>query len=80
MNASHVAAFGGACGSLIAFSICMVIGIDFYQTMIRVAVLGVAGAWIGMMLAWLNQLLPTMPKTKPKQNEESEDDDTEEKG
>jgi len=80
MNASHVAAFGGACGSLIAFSICMVIGIDFYQTMIRVAVLGAAGAWIGMMLSWLNQLLPTMPKSNPKQDEESEDDDTEEKG
>jgi len=73
MNASHVAAFGGACGSLIAFSICMVIGIDFYQTMIRVAVLGAAGAWIGMMLAWLNQLLPTMPKSDADGDQEDDE-------
>jgi len=71
MNASHVAAFGGACGALIGFSICMVIGISFYETMIRVAVLGVAGAWIGMMLAWLNQLLPTMPQAEKVEDQEN---------
>jgi len=75
MNASHVAAFGGACGSLIAFSICMVIGVDFYQTIIRVAVLAAAGAWIGMMLAWLNQLLPTMPQEEREQETQQGDDE-----
>jgi len=77
MNTSHVAAFGGACGALIGFSICMVVGIDFYETMIRVGVLGIAGAWIGMMLSWLNDLLPTMPQ---EEEEQDADDDNNDKG
>jgi len=79
MNTSHVAAFGGACGALIGFSICMVVGINFYETMIRVAVLAVSGAWIGMMLAWLNQLLPTMPQSED-DDEEVEGEDKDEEG
>lgn len=78
MNTSHVAAFGGACGVLIGFAICMVVGIGFYDTVIRVAVLGGAGAWIGMMLSWLNQLLPTMPQ--PEQEEEEGNDDAKKRG
>ncbi len=75
MNTSHAAAFGGACGALIAFSICMVVGVDFYETLVRVAVLGGAGAWIGMMLKWLNDLLPRMPES----SDEEERDDASEK-
>ena len=80
MNTSQVAAFGGACGALIGFSICMVVGIDFYETIIRVAVLGGAGAWIGMMLSWLNQLLPTMPQPEQEEGEGNDDSKKSKKG
>ncbi|RMH51153.1 MAG: hypothetical protein D6682_05215 [Zetaproteobacteria bacterium] len=70
LSTSHVAAFGGACGALIGFAICMVVGIGFYETVVRMAVLGIAGAWIGMMLKWLNDLLPRMPEPEEDAAEE----------
>ena len=73
IRTAQAAALGGACGALIGFAICMVVGIGFLDTLIRMAVLGGAGAWIGMLLCWLNQLLP-----KPPEIEEESDGDRDE--
>ncbi|MDQ6951119.1 MAG: hypothetical protein Q9M26_05585 [Mariprofundales bacterium] len=74
MNATQTAALGGACGALTGFAIAMVIGVGFLDTLIRVGVLGVAGAWIGMMLCWLNQLLPQYKSSKVDDSSDDQED------
>jgi len=65
MKATHAAASGALAGILIGVSICILRNISLEDSVFRVFVLGASGAWMGMLLAWLNQMLT------PKSDKES---------
>jgi hypothetical protein len=54
---------GGAAGMLtgllFGIAICLVQNIPVSDALFRMAVLTGAGGWMGLLLAWLNQLLPS---------------------
>ncbi len=75
MRVAQAAAAGASCGALAGFAICMVIGVGFYDTLMRMSVLGAAGGWIGMMLILLDQLLPSPPQ--PPEDSDGEESDAE---
>ncbi len=54
LKVSYAAACGGLAGALVGVAICIVQGISWHDTILRVFVLGAAAAWMGMLLAWLN--------------------------
>ena len=57
MKVSYAASCGALTGILVAIAICMLRDMSLQDTCIRMAVLGGGGAWMGMLLAWLNQIL-----------------------
>ena len=63
MKVSYAASCGAFMGILIAIAICVFREISFQDTCVRMLVLGGGGAWMGMLLAWLNHLLT--PEQKP---------------
>ncbi|MDX8410086.1 MAG: hypothetical protein R8J84_08640 [Mariprofundales bacterium] len=74
MRVAEAAAAGASCGALAGFAICMVIGVGFYDTLMRMSVLGAAGGWIGMMLILLDQALPSPPRSSVETDEDGADD------
>jgi len=60
MQVKHAAIAGSSIGLLAGIAICTVIGASFTDSLFRVAVLAVAGAWMGVLLVWLNDIL--MPR------------------
>jgi len=67
MRTSHAAASGAFAGILIAIAICLMQEISLADSMFRALVLGASGAWMGMLLAWLDQMLT------PKRNDNADD-------
>ncbi|MDX8398024.1 MAG: hypothetical protein R8K49_06865 [Mariprofundaceae bacterium] len=66
MRATYAAASGALAGALIGIIICALRGISLEDTVFRVFVLAASGAWMGMLLAWLNHMLtPPVPEIKP---------------
>jgi len=55
---------GGILGATIAFAVGMFQNFTFADIIFRMFILGLAGAWIGWMLAWLNVMLPTSKDRK----------------
>ncbi len=62
MRTSYAAASGAFAGVLIGISICLIQEISLPDTVFRCFVLGASGAWMGMLFAWLDQMLT--PKAK----------------
>ncbi len=58
MNPTQAATSGAMTGILFGLAICMIRDIPLADSLFRTAVLGAAGAWMGVLLCWLNQLLP----------------------
>jgi len=57
MRTSYAAASGAFAGVLIGISICLIQEISLADSVFRCFVLGASGAWMGMLLAWLDQML-----------------------
>jgi len=62
MRTSYAAASGAFAGVLIGIAICLMQEISLADSAFRCFVLGASGAWMGMLLAWLDQMLT--PKSK----------------
>ncbi|MDX8396543.1 MAG: hypothetical protein R8K22_09030 [Mariprofundaceae bacterium] len=73
MKVSQASIAGGMIGVLAAIVICTVRDVGLSDTVYRTLILGGAGAWMGMLLAWLNRLLiPKSPVEMP-QNDPGKD-------
>jgi len=46
-------------GFLFGCAICLVQNISIPDALLRIFILTSAGAWMGVLLAWLNQILPS---------------------
>jgi len=57
VQVKHAAVAGVSIGFLTGFTICMVIGVSLADGLFRVSILAVSGAWMGVLLVWLNDLL-----------------------
>lgn len=60
MHTKHAAIAGASIGLLAGSAICLIIGTSLTDALFRISVLAIGGAWMGVLLAWLNMLL--MPK------------------
>jgi hypothetical protein len=58
MNTRHAAACGASIGCTIGFAVALLFGLDLTDGLYRTAILTAGGAWMGGLLAWLNDLLP----------------------
>ncbi len=58
MKTTHAALSGAMTGLLFGLFICLVRDIPVADSLFRIGVLSAAGAWMGVLLAWLNELLP----------------------
>jgi len=58
MNPTQAALSGAMTGLLFGLFICLVRDIPVADSLFRIGVLTAAGAWMGVLLAWLNALLP----------------------
>jgi len=55
----HLATLYGAClGLLAGIVISLLFNLDIADSIYRTSILTVCGAWMGLLLAWLNSLLP----------------------
>jgi len=68
MNIGQAALLGALAGFLIGSSVCLIQGIPIAHALTRIAILTAAAGWMGVLLAWLNQLLPS-PQTDEEQEE-----------
>jgi len=59
MKVSQASISGAATGFLLGCSICLVQNIAVVDSTFRIFVLTMVGAWIGVLLVWLDQLLPS---------------------
>lgn len=57
MRVKHAAVAGASIGILAGGAICLIIGTSFLDALFRISVLAVAGAWMGILLVWLSDLL-----------------------
>jgi hypothetical protein len=62
MQVKHAAIAGLSIGLLSGTAICIVIGTTFSDALFRIFILSIGGAWMGILLAWLNDLLT--PETR----------------
>jgi len=58
MKPAQAATSGALTGLLLGIAICLIQAIPVVDALLRIAILAFAGAWMGLLLAWLNQLLP----------------------
>jgi len=59
MKPTYAGVSGALIGLLFGCAICLIQNIAISDAMFRIFILSSAGAWMGVMLAWLNQLLPS---------------------
>jgi len=57
MQIKHAAIAGSSIGILSGIAICTIIDASLSDTIFRVSILAIGGAWMGMMLVWLDDLL-----------------------
>jgi len=62
IQTSYAAASGAFAGVLIGIAICLVQEISLADSAFRSFILGASGAWMGMLLAWLDQMLTPQSK------------------
>ncbi|MDX8405927.1 MAG: hypothetical protein R8K50_07240 [Mariprofundus sp.] len=58
MKPVHAGLTGCLTGALFALAICLIQNIPLLDALFRIVILTLAGAWMGVLLAWLNLLLP----------------------
>lgn len=58
MKMKYATAASGIMGAAIAFALGMFNDFSMADILFRMLILGVAGAWIGLLLSWLNLILP----------------------
>jgi hypothetical protein len=58
MTLLQATATGALTGACLAFAVCMFNNISLMDTLFRMFILAVGGAWVGLLLAWLNLILP----------------------
>jgi len=63
MKLSYAASCGALLGALVGIAICILCNISWLDSLYRIGVLAFGAAWMGMLLAFLGQLL------SPKQGE-----------
>jgi len=59
MHLFHATATGAITGACLGFAVCMFNDITLADTLFRMFVLSMGGAWIGFLLAWLSTILPS---------------------
>ncbi len=59
MKPTHAALAGMLTGLLFGCAISLIQNIPVADALFRIFILTSAGAWMGVLLAWLNQLLPS---------------------
>ena len=59
MKPLHAATSGTLIGFLFGAAICLFQNIPVTDSLFRIFILTLAGCWMGLLLAWLNQLLPS---------------------
>jgi len=59
MKPIHAGVSGALIGLLFGSAICLIQNINIEEALFRIFILTSAGGWMGVMLAWLNQLLPS---------------------
>ena len=59
MKPVHAALTGSLTGLLFGLAVCLIQNIPISDALLRMLTLSFAGAWMGVLLAWLNLLLPT---------------------
>ena len=57
MQVKHAAIAGTSIGILAGSAICLIIGASLSDALFRISILAVAGAWMGILLVWLSDLL-----------------------
>ncbi|MBL4759990.1 MAG: hypothetical protein JKY80_03940 [Mariprofundaceae bacterium] len=68
IRTSCAAASGAFAGVLIGMSICLIQEISLQDSVFRCFVLGASGAWMGMLFAWLDQMLTPRNKDNTDDN------------
>ena len=58
MSVRYVSTYGGVTGLLLGIIVVLIYDLPLIEGGFRVLTLGVCGAWMGAILAWLDQLLP----------------------
>ena len=58
MTLMQASSSGALAGAGLALAVCMVNAIGLEDTLFRMFILAIGGAWIGFLLAWLNLILP----------------------
>ena len=58
MSLLHSTMTGAVAGACLAFSVCMIKDISLADSLFRMFILALGGAWIGFLLSWLNMILP----------------------
>jgi len=71
IRTSYAAASGAFAGVLIGISICLIQEITLYDAVFRCFILSASGAWMGMLFAWLDQMLT--PKDKNNSDDQTKD-------
>lgn len=68
----HLASLYGAClGLLAGIVIALLFDLDMADSIYRTSILSVCGAWMGLLLAWLNTLLPSAQSKSAQPGDES---------
>ena len=57
MQVKHAAIAGTSVGILSGIAICTIIDASLSDAIFRISILAIGGAWMGMMLVWLDDLL-----------------------
>ena len=65
MKIGQAGLLGALAGFLLGLFICLIQGISVEHALLRISILTAAAGWIGIMLAWLNQLLPSAKEEEP---------------
>lgn len=58
MKIRYISAYGGIAGLLLGTVITLVYDMPFGDAAVRLLTLSVCGAWMGAIIAWLDQILP----------------------
>ncbi len=58
MSLLNATVTGAVAGASMAFAVCMFKDISLADTLFRMFILAIGGAWIGFLLSWLSIILP----------------------
>lgn len=71
LRVSYAAASGALSGALIGVAVCILRDVAWVDAVFRVFVLAASAAWMGMLLAWLNQMLTPVDKESSEEGRSS---------